>query len=199
MNDQRVTDARLGALSLASARSLVDEIDRLKAQVAGLQAQVRELEELAHLDPLVLLPNRRGLLRDLDNVIARLDRYGGSAAMIFVDVDGLKLINDRYGHPAGDAALLKIAHMLVASVRASDTVARLSGDEFLILLLDVDELGAWNMALRVVEATLASPLAIDDHSIPLSIAVGVSTINAGDQPHDVISRADQAMYCIKAA
>ncbi len=199
MKDEPANDARLGGLSFVAAQSLVDEIDGLKAQVVQLEDQVRELEKLAHLDPLVLLPNRRGLFRDFENVIARLNRYAGSAAMIFVDVDGLKLINDRFGHSAGDAALIKIAQMLVEGVRASDTVARLSGDEFIILLLDVDELGAWNTALRVVEATLASPLAIDHHSIPLSIAVGVSMINAGDEPDDVISRADRAMYSIKAA
>jgi diguanylate cyclase (GGDEF)-like protein len=148
---------------------------------------------------LVRLPNRRGLSRDLDNLIARLNRYGGSAAMIFVDLDGLKQINDRYGHPTGDAALIRIAEILVENVRASDTVARLSGDEFIILLLDVDELAAWNMALRVVEATVASSVTINDHQVPLSVAVGVSTIGPGDVPDDVISRADKAMYRIKAA
>lgn len=198
MQDQAANDTQRGALSLATAQSLVDEIGRLNAQVARLKHQVCELEKLAHLDPLVRLPNRRGLFRDLENVIARLNRYGGSAAMIFVDVDGLKQINDRFGHPTGDAALIKIGQILVASVRASDTVARLSGDEFVILLLDVDELGAWNMALRVVEATVASPPSINNHHVPLSIAVGVSTINTKDDPQDIISRADHAMYSIKS-
>jgi diguanylate cyclase (GGDEF)-like protein len=199
MTDQPANDAEPGFLSLATARSLVAEIERLKAQVVQLEDHVGELEKLAHLDPLVRLPNRRGLFRDLEHLVSRINRYGGTAAMIFVDVDGMKQINDRFGHLTGDAALVKIARILVDSVRASDTVGRLSGDEFIILLLNIDELGAWNMALRVVEATLASPLEINNHVVPLSIAVGVTAIKAGDQPHDIISRADKAMYGIKAA
>ncbi|MEO8142123.1 MAG: GGDEF domain-containing protein [Sphingomicrobium sp.] len=199
MQDEPANDPDMKVLSLATAQSLVAEIERLKADVVRLESHVSELEQLAHLDPLVRLPNRRGLFRDLENLIARLNRYGGSAAMIFVDIDGLKQINDRCGHPTGDAALVRIAQILVESVRASDIVGRLSGDEFIILLLDVDELGAWNMALRLVEATVASPLDSDDHFVPLSIAVGVSMIEAHDQPQDVISRADQAMYRMKAA
>jgi diguanylate cyclase (GGDEF)-like protein len=199
MQDPPANDPDMKVLSLAAAQSLVAEIDRLKADVARLESHVSELEQLAHLDPLVRLPNRRGLFRDIENLIGRLNRYGGSAAMIFVDIDGLKQINDRCGHPTGDAALIRIAQILVASVRASDIVGRLSGDEFIILLLDVDELGAWNMALRLVEATVASPLDVDNHIVPLSIAVGVSTIEANDRPEDVIARADQAMYRMKAA
>lgn len=199
MTDQPDNDVRLSVLSLAAAQSLFDEIERLKAQIGQLEAHVCELEKLAHLDPLVGLPNRRGLFRDLENVIARLDRYGGSAAIVFVDVDGLKQINDRFGHPTGDAALIKVAQILVGCVRSSDIVGRLSGDEFIILLSNVDELEAWNMALRAVEATVASPPDVNNFRVPLSIAVGVSTIKAGDRPQDVVSRADQAMYRIKAA
>ena len=199
MEDQPANDAIRGVLSLATAQSLVDEIGRLKDQVVQLEAHVSELEELAHIDPLVRLPNRRGLFRDLENFIARLNRYGGTAALIFVDIDGLKRINDRFGHSTGDAALIRIAQILVENVRDSDPVGRLSGDEFVILLSDVDELAAWNMALRIVEATVASSSPINSYRVALSIAVGVSVINAGDQPEDVISRADKAMYRIKAA
>jgi len=188
-----------GAPVSADPRSLLNEINRLRLKVNQLEARVRELDELAHLDPLVGLPNRRGLMRDLEKLIASVDRYGGSAAMIFADVDDLKLINDRFGHETGDAALIEIARILLANARASDTVARMSGDEFVILLPNTDELGAWNMALRIVEATLASPLGIPSGTLPLCVAVGVGPVQAGDRPHDVIARADKAMYRIKAA
>lgn len=177
--------------------SLDDEIDRLKAKIVQLEAHVSELDALAYLDPLVGLPNRRRIFVDLERIIAGLDRHGGPGAVIFVDVDGLKQINDLFGHSVGDAALIRIAQTLVGTVRKTDTVARLSGDEFIILLPNVDELGAWNMALRVAESTAASPLTINNQQVALSVAVGVSTIRAGDRPNEVISRADQAMYRIK--
>lgn len=83
-------------------------------------------------------------------------------------------------------------------MRGSDSVARLSGDEFVVLLPNTDELAAWNMALRIVEATLASNFNSGSNEISLSVAVGVSPINPGDLPSEVLSRADQAMYRIKA-
>lgn len=197
MNDIPANDPEwLGPKSLPSV-SLDDEVGRLKAKIVQLEAHVCELELLADTDPLVGLPNRRSIFRDLERLIANLNRHGGHAAIIFVDVDGLKQINDRFGHPIGDAALIKVAQTLVGAVRNSDTVGRLSGDEFIILLADADELGAWNMALRVAEATMAFPLSVNNHQVELSIAVGVSPISVGDQPNDVISRADQAMYKIK--
>lgn len=178
-------------------KSLDREIVSLKTKIARLEAQICELERLAHMDPLVELPNRRSIFRDLDRIIANLDRRDGHAAIIFVDVDELKKINDRYGHSVGDAALIKVAQTLVNTVRKSDVVGRLSGDEFVIILPKVDELGAWKMALRVAEAIMASPLAVNDHRVDLSVAVGVSTVSRDDRPNDVISRADQAMYRIK--
>lgn len=179
-------------------RSNDRDIEGLKAKIVQLEAQICELERLTRIDPLVELPNRRSIFQNLERLIASFDRTGGHAAIIFVDVDGLKKINDRHGHPVGDAALVNVAQTLVRTVRKSDIVGRLSGDEFIILLPEADELGAWNMALRVAEATIASPLTVNDCQIHLSVAVGVSTVARGDRPNDVISRADQAMYKIKA-
>lgn len=193
------TNGTQKGISLSLRESRVSEIEELRAEVNRLNARVSELDELAHIDPLVRLPNRRGFLRDLEKLLARINRSGGSAAMIFVDVDELKRINDRFGHQAGDAALIKVGELLVESVRASDSVARLSGDEFAVLLPDTDELSAWNLALRITEATLDSRPKIGRNEIALSVAVGVATIQAGDEPHDVISRADQAMYRIKSS
>ena len=198
MNGQSADDTPPGVLRLVPATSLANENQHLRAEVARLEECVRELDALAYIDPLVGLPNRRCFFKDLEHAIARLSRCGGSAAIVYVDVDGLKQINDRFGHQAGDAALIKVAQTLAASVRASDIVARLSGDEFAVLLLDADEIVAWNMALRIVENTLASRLSFGANSVSLSVATGVSVVEAGDEPHDVISRADTEMYRIKA-
>ena len=183
----------------SSDESLVGEVERLRSEVARLQSLVRQLDGLAHRDPLVDLPNRRAFIDTLEKLIARVERYGYPAAMLFVDVDGLKRINDTLGHTAGDAALVRIAELLVATVRSSDTVGRLSGDEFGILFEQTDELGAWQMGLRVVEAVTATEFRFEGKQLHLSVAVGVGVIMPGDSPQTVIARADMQMYRIKAA
>lgn len=186
-------------VSLADAESLIAEIERLRAQVAALEERVGQLDLLAHRDSLVDLPNRRNFIDRLERLIARVDRYGDPAAMLFVDLDGLKWINDKYGHAAGDQALIQVAQMLVGSVRKSDCVARIGGDEFGILLERADERGAWEKALRIVETVVGSQFCVDGNCLPLSVAVGVGPIEAGDDPLAVMARADKEMYRVKAA
>lgn len=183
-----------GAVSLAEAEALVGEIARLRSEIEKLETQIGQLDQLAYQDSLVLLPNRRSFLASLERQIAHLKRYGGSAAMLFVDVDGLKAINDRFGHKAGDEALMEIAKLLVASVRKTDHVARIGGDEFGILLSNTDESRAWQMALRVVETVVGSEFCVNGNCLPLSVAIGVGVIERGDNPQTVLERADKEMY-----
>jgi diguanylate cyclase (GGDEF)-like protein len=181
----------------AQIQDRVAEVEQLREQVRTLRLRIVELEELASNDELVRLPNRRSFLQSLSKLIDRVCRYDEPAAMIFVDVDGLKQINDCFGHSAGDAALIKVAQLLVRSVRESDCVGRLSGDEFGILLYRTDELGAWEMALRVVERVTNSEFHADGKSLRLSVAVGVGMIKPDDTPQETIKRADEQMYRIK--
>jgi len=171
----------------------------LRAEVDRLRQRVAELDEMAHSDPLVKLPNRRSFDAALQRLVGRVERYDEAASMIFIDVDGLKQINDRHGHQAGDISLVEIAQILQTSVRKSDFVARLSGDEFAILMSHADELMAWTMGLRIVESVVGANLRVDGKRVPLSVAVGVAQIRQSDSSQAVISRADQAMYAIKAA
>jgi diguanylate cyclase (GGDEF)-like protein len=187
------------ALSLADGEALVAEIRRLTAEVARLEALSATLDQLAHTDPLVGLPNRRGFLASLENLIARVERYGEPAAMLFVDLDSMKQINDRLGHEAGDAALVQVARTISGCVRKSDCVARIGGDEFGVLLERADELSAWQMALRIVETIVGSRFCFNGSCVPLSVAVGVGVIQAGDTPASVMARADEQMYRVKAA
>jgi diguanylate cyclase (GGDEF)-like protein len=187
-----------GGISLDDAIALVDEIERLRTELATGEARLSELDRLAHRDSLVDLPNRRSFHANLERLIARVERYDVPAAMLFVDVDGLKAINDRFGHNAGDKALVEVAHLIVASVRKADFVARLAGDEFGILLEHSDELSAWKMALRVVENVDESQFCVSGVCLPLSVAIGVGVIQRGDTPVSVLARADKEMYRMKA-
>src|SRR3954464_6035207 len=142
MSDPVIDDRNVG--------ELVQEISRLRAEVAHLQERVEELDELAHQDSLISLPNRRGFMRELERLVDRAKRYGENSAMLFVDLDGLKMINDSFGHKAGDEALIQVAELLVGGVRRSDVVARIGGDEFGILLAHANEECAQETASRLV-------------------------------------------------
>jgi diguanylate cyclase (GGDEF)-like protein len=178
---------------------LLEEIAGLKADIARLQSRVVELDRLAHVDTLVPIANRRGMMRELETMIARHERYGEPGAVLFVDLDGLKLLNDSYGHEAGDAALVHVAGQLQAGVRSGDCVARIGGDEFCILLDHANEHTAIETAERLVNAVAGDDFLFDGQPIPLSVAIGMTLVERGDSPTAVLARADQAMYRVKVA
>lgn len=178
---------------------LIAEVSRLRAEIARLESRVEELDRLANMDSLVPVANRRGLITQLDMMIARSERHGTPAALLFVDVDGLKALNDAFGHAAGDAALIHLTEMMVASVRQTDLVARIGGDEFAILLDHADEQNACETAARLAEQVADCEFCFEGKCLPLSIAIGFTSIRAGDSPVAVLDRADEAMYREKDA
>ena len=187
------------ALEQRDPAQLLEEIARLRAEVSRLESRVEELDRLAHRDPLVPLFNRRGMLRELETMIARHDRHGSPAAVLFVDLNDLKLLNDSFGHMGGDAALVTVAEKLVEGTRATDCVARLGGDEFCILLDHADEKSAIETAERLVDIIACEECLFEGSPMPLSVAIGVTLIEKGDTPATVLARADKAMYRVKAA
>lgn len=181
-------------IEVADRETLVAEVSRLRGEVRQLEERIAHLDTLAHQDALMELPNRRGFMRQLETLIARVSRYGDSAAMLFVDVDGLKSINDAAGHKAGDEALIQVGECLTAGVRKEDCVARLGGDEFGILLAHADEAGAQETARRLIDRIARANFTWNGVPLPLSVAVGATEIGADDDPEAVMCRADEAMY-----
>ena len=179
--------------------ALMEEIARLRGQVARLESRCDELDRDAHRDALVPVANRRGLVRQLDMLIARRARHNIPAALLFVDVDGLKWLNDTFGHSAGDAALVHLAELMSSAVRQSDLVARLGGDEFAVLLDHADDSAATETAKRLVDAVAGSDFIHHGRPLPLSVAVGFTVIELGDTAETVLDRADREMYRDKAA
>lgn len=186
-------------LDQGAERDADAEIAQLRGLVARLEARCAELDRLAHYDSLVPLPNRRGFLRQLELFIARFQRYGDPAAVLFVDMDGLKALNDGHGHGAGDRALIQLASLLVNGVRQSDCVGRLGGDEFGIVLDRADHGSAGDTAQRLIRFVSDERFEIEGRCIPLSITVGLTMIEFDDTPEAVLARADRAMYEAKAA
>lgn len=194
-----MSDQLTGVADVEDPDQLIEEISLLRAKVARLQERVEQLDQLAHQDSLINLPNRRGFMRELERLISRVDRYGINAAMLFVDLDGLKMINDTFGHRAGDEALIQVAALLSKGVRHSDVVARIGGDEFGILLESSDDANAQETAARLIDQISASDFVHDGEALPLSVAIGVGMIDALDTAEAVMERADEAMYRRKAA
>jgi diguanylate cyclase (GGDEF)-like protein len=183
----------------AEVDRLLEEINQLRGKVAHLQERVEQLDQLAHQDTLVNLPNRRGFMRALERFIDRASRYEEHSAMLYVDLDGLKMINDSFGHHAGDQALMQVAELLVGGVRKSDVVARIGGDEFGILLAHSDQASAHEAATRLVDMIADCDFTHDGDVLPLSVAIGVGMISGDDTAETVMARADEDMYRGKAA
>jgi len=185
-------------IDVTNPEVLLAEVKRLRVEAAHLKERVELLDRLAHRDVLIDLPNRRGFMRQLETTIDRVNRYGDTASVMFVDLDGLKVINDTFGHQAGDEALKQVAEVLSNGVRKSDCVARLGGDEFAVLLERADEATAVETAQRVVAMISDCEFCFKGMCLPLSIAVGIAVVEPNDTPETVMSRADKAMYREKA-
>lgn len=184
-------------VELTDRDTLVAEVSRLRSEVRRLEERIALLDQLAHQDVMIELPNRRGFMRRLEALIADVGRGGRPASMLFVDVDGLKSINDTGGHKAGDEALIQVAEFLQAGVRKDDCVARLGGDEFGILLSHTDEKGAQETAKRLITRIAEADFAWEGIAMPLSVAIGSTAIHPDDTAESVMSRADRAMYAHK--
>ena len=159
-----------------------------------------QLESQAVHDPLTGLPNRLLLLDRAKQAIARLDRSDGVVAMLFIDLDKFKAVNDTLGHEVGDELLVAISGRLADLMRDTDTVARLGGDEFVILAVDLEsESEALSLGERVVEA-IERPVALTSTEVPMGGSVGISVaIDPSTDPETILREADIAMYRAKAA
>ena len=176
---------------------LAAEVARLEAELAAMRARVSELEAHAESDALTGVMNRRGFERELKRAAAYLQRYGGNAALVYLDLDGYKPVNDRFGHAAGDAVLVAVAAALVASVRASDIVGRLGGDEFAVLLWNLSPADARNKALVLERAVDGLSVPWEGGRLAVGAAAGVAEFPADRDIAGLLARADAAMYARK--
>jgi diguanylate cyclase (GGDEF)-like protein len=178
-------------------RAIADENALLRASLAEMRQRLGELEQIADTDTLTPLPNRRRFLRELERVVGQAERHGTPAAVLYIDLNGLKTVNDRHGHVAGDAALIHVARLLQGLIRATDVVARIGGDEFGLILDHLDHNSAIETAERIGRCIAANPLDLGGCQIAVKAAIGVATILSGDSAADVMQRADRNMYVAK--
>ena len=173
-------------------------IRRLKAEVARTQARIEDLQASADTDFLLDIPNRRGFERELHRAIAYIKRYRASGALIVLDVDRLKPINDAFGHAAGDQVLKAIVSTLLAQVRSSDVVGRLGGDEFALLLWNLSETDAKAKAAALEEAIDRLTFDFQGRTINAGASAGVTILDTHSEAGRALEAADSAMYVRKA-
>jgi diguanylate cyclase (GGDEF)-like protein len=178
---------------------LAAEVARLETELAVMRERVAELETRAESDPLTGVMNRRGFERELKRAGAYVRRYGGNAALVYLDLDSFKPVNDRYGHAAGDAVLKAVAAVLVASVRASDAVGRIGGDEFAALLWNLTASAAQAKASSLERAIAAATVTWGGDRLSVGASAGVAELSADQDIADILARADAAMYVRKRA
>lgn len=194
-----LTPADLTPAVQQALQTLLAEVDDLRAEVGRLKARLAEAEGLADQDTLTPLLNRRAFMRELNRIRTFAQRYGSPASLIYFDVDGLKAINDRFGHAAGDAALNAIAERLLANVRESDIVARMGGDEFAVILAQADRFTAKAKADSLAAVIAETPVQLGDWSAPMRLSFGVKDINPETEAEALVAEADAAMYAMKRA
>ncbi|MCA1456726.1 GGDEF domain-containing protein [Bradyrhizobium sp. BRP22] len=173
-------------------------IRRLKAELAAAQAQIAELQGSAETDFLLDILNRRGFERELSRSIAYIKRYHASGALVMLDVDRLKPINDTFGHAAGDVVLKAIVKTVSSQVRASDVVGRLGGDEFAVLLWNLSETDAKAKAAALEQSIDRLTFDFDGRSVRAGASAGVAILGSHSEARRALEEADSAMYVRKA-
>jgi diguanylate cyclase (GGDEF)-like protein len=173
-------------------------IRRLKAELAKAQARIEELQASADTDFLLDIPNRRGFERELHRSIAYIKRYHAGGALIVLDVDRLKPINDAFGHAAGDQVLKAIVATLLGQVRSSDVIGRLGGDEFALLLWHLSESDAKAKAASLEEMIDRLTFVFRGRAISAGASAGVAILDSHSEAGRALEAADSAMYVRKA-
>lgn len=182
------------------ARSFQQMQNRISEQLQALHENRMELEQLARHDPLTGLPNRRLLHERLEQAIALSRRGSTGVALLFVDLDDFKLINDSLGHDAGDTVLITVAQRLLEKIRVTDTVARLGGDEFVVLLAGTTHRDAVSVIAASLIESIGEDIPLDGQILNVNASIGISRYpDNGFTASELLSSADRAMYHVKTA
>ena len=199
--DNLVLITTLAVLCIALLTSILDA--RLEARTASLAQSLteanRELTQLALHDTLTGLPNRTLLADRIDQVMSRVREQGGCFALMFIDLDGFKPVNDAFGHHMGDLLLREVALRLREDLRSQDTLARIGGDEFVLLVQLSEQNDALNLAARQV-GLIGQAFRVAEHDLHISASVGIALYPGnGQSAHELLMNADAAMYHAKGA
>jgi diguanylate cyclase (GGDEF)-like protein/PAS domain S-box-containing protein len=189
-----------GEVSILVVMRDVTDLQQARADLADSRRTEEQLHALANIDSLTGLHNRRSIDEHLLESVARTKRNAGPMALMFIDVDHFKQINDTYGHAAGDAVLQEIATRIQRCARVTDTVGRYGGDEFVILIEGLHSAEDAELFARKIRTEVAEPFVLDEVTLPVTASIGVAFYTGEDlAPDEVVARADEALYQAKHA
>ncbi len=173
---------------------------RLATRVLRLTQELAQTRHFAYHDPLTGLPNRALLWDRLRQSLERAARYHHHVALLLIDLDGFKCVNDQFGHTAGDQLLRQVAARLVACVRRCDTACRYGGDEFVIMLPEIGAAAAVDAVTKKIRTRLFVPYALEKRMISITASIGTAIYRAdGQDGNELLEQADAAMYHEKAS
>jgi diguanylate cyclase (GGDEF)-like protein len=192
---QRASSTSPRSATFADAKA---EIRRLKSELKQALSRIEQLEASANTDFLLEIPNRRGFEQELNRAISYIQRYRAGGALIVLDVDRLKPINDAFGHAAGDQVLKAIVAVLSRQIRSSDVIGRLGGDEFALLLWNLTETDAYAKAASLEETIDDLSFVFDGQTVTTGASAGVAVLGPHSEAGRSLEEADCAMYVRKA-
>ena len=198
--DGRIIDIAISTQVLRDEQGNYAGVEGIWRDISERKRMERELERLATRDDLTGILNRRAILEQIEDALARLRRGGGPFALLLFDLDHFKRINDGWGHGAGDGVLRQFVALVQTLLRDVDRFGRLGGEEFVLLLERVDASAARHLAERIRAAVQSTPFIVDRlHAVELTVSLGLADLRAGDRrASDPLERADRALYRAKA-
>ena len=168
-----------------------NELARLRRENEELRNEIIALRQALNQDDFTLTHNRKYFTEALENICCNSDN---PFSVLFIDVDGLKSVNDKFGHAAGDEILLQVAHMLSAAIGKRDILARMGGDEFAILMHDVEHGDNMRLIENLLDNIHAIDFQIDNMKMSVTVSIGIANGYKGARPEQLLAEADQNMY-----
>lgn len=177
--------------------AILEKLDDQSRDLSRTRENLAEIERLVDVDCVAPIPNRRAFMRRLSWAIAMLERYGHPSSMLYFDLNDFKAINDTHGHAAGDLAIRHVSQLLASTLRESDFIARIGGDEFAIIMYYASEDAARKRGRKIADTLEATPLMFSGKAIPLTTAFGYYALKQGDDAEGALAAADMSMYVDK--
>ena len=184
---------------LSQVDSARKELESTRSQLSVMQTELERAQQQAVSDPLTGLPIRRALDGVLSREIARARRHKTQLCVALLDIDHFKKINDTHGHDIGDRALQHLADTIRAAVRETDVLARLGGEEFVLVLPDTPLVGAEFTINRLLRTAQGTPLVVNDKQVVVAFSAGLAQWQGDESPEQIVKRADTAMYQAKSS